>query len=242
MKQRYYPIVFVAVFLLITVPSLAAPYVRDSNWKLLSPGCRLGKYPGNPEVIGIVPSTATSYASSPVLGGNCGKYGKSGTVFFLNPKTGTPQFNLRLIKAKGVDASAKSFVSLPDGSFLIGGNFYKVGNLVVPGIVKLTQSGAVDPTFAPPIPTVNDSSAAGVDRIVPLPWGPVFLRGGFRYENSGSTVISRGTFNSTTGALDSWLKDTEVTLKTEFGASCRDGKRCLRSKEPERFSVGSLCD
>lgn len=206
-------------FLFTTFSVSAAPYVKDSKWPFQTPGCRLGKYPGIPQIIGIVPSTASSFALSPVLGGNCSKYSKNGTFFLLNPKTGKPIFSIKLIGGRGIQSSADAFAPLSDGSFLLGGSFYRIGSQVLPGIVKLTSSGVVDSTFAPPIPTVNDSSAAGVKKIVPLPWGPVFLSGSFRYENGGTQVISRGTFNSTTGALDSWLKDIEGALKTELGAS-----------------------
>ena len=216
--MKRYVFALLVTFLLCD-QAFSAPYLKDGSWKLTSPGCRKGQYPGIPEIIGVVPETASKFAGHPVLGGNCLKYTKAGPLFFLNPITGKPSFSLKLKAPREFDAGAWAFAALTDGSFLVGGDFNSVGGQTVPGIVKLTSQGSVDLGFAPPIPTTNDSSAATVDKIIPLPWGPVFLRGGISFEYLGSKSISRGTFNSSSGAVDPWLRDTETALKSELAAS-----------------------
>ena len=200
--------------------ALADGYTKDSKWQLPFPGCRFGKYPAIPEVLGVIPLSAARFPGYVVLGGNCTKYSKSGTLFFLDPQKGTPKFAPK-IRTRGFPYPiVRTFAALADGGFAVAGSFSSINGTPTISLARLTESGAVDTGFSTTIYQLpNGSDLPLIDRIVELPFGSLFVQGGINYTIAGTEYSRRALFNSRSGESDPWLLNTEAALQTELGAT-----------------------
>ena len=226
--------ILVAAFIAATSAAvLADGYIKDSKWQLPFPGCRFRKYPAIPEVLGIIPKTATQFPGYVVLGGNCTKYSKAGTLFFLDPQKGTPKFAPK-IRTRGFPYPiVRTFAALADGGFAVAGSFSSIAGTPIISLARLTESGAVDTGFVTTIYQLpNGSDLPLIDRIVELPFGSLFVQGGINYTIDGKEYNKRALFNSKTGQSDPWLLNTEAALLSELGASSVEMKDAyiLRNK------------
>lgn len=212
-------LVFLFVLLVSAVTASADGFIHDPKFRVPGMGCRYKKYPAIPDILGVIPSGALKFAGQIVMGGNCTQYGKSGTLFFLDPKTGAPKANYKF-KTRGFPYPiVNTFTPLSDGGMIVAGSFTEVRGVPALSIARLLSDGSVDANFKTPIYQLpNGSDVPLITRTEELPWGSVFVVGSINYRIGETEYSSRGLFNERTGENDLWLQNTEATLKQEFGA------------------------
>jgi uncharacterized delta-60 repeat protein len=89
-----------------------------------------------------------------------------------------------------------------DGKILIGGLLREVGGTAYPGIARLDADGQLDTDFQPLPFSIGDDPGGGVEHILVLPEGRIFIGGGFMWDDGAYTAAGLALLHAD-GTLDS---------------------------------------
>jgi uncharacterized delta-60 repeat protein len=101
----------------------------------------------------------------------------------------------------GYDQGIETVVVQPDGKILVGGLLTQVDGRVYPGIARLHADGRLDTNFSSLRIQVGDDAGDGVEHILLLAGGKIFIAGRFRWDDGVASPAGLALLNPD-GTLD----------------------------------------
>jgi uncharacterized delta-60 repeat protein len=90
----------------------------------------------------------------------------------------------------GGEAPIETLALQPDGKILVAGLVWSVDNHPHRGIVRLHSDGSFDSSFQPVPVSVTDDPGYGIEHVIVLPDGKIFIAGGFTWETGEAAGIA----------------------------------------------------
>ena len=109
---------------------------------------------------------------------------QTGIIVRLNPD-GTVDDEFQAPSIAGGEAPVETLALQPDGKILVAGLVWSVEGHPHQGIVRLHPDGSFDDSFQPVPVYVSDDPGYGIEHVIVLPDGKIFIAGGFRWATDG---------------------------------------------------------